>query len=352
MNGHRGNINSEKLLNRFVTLWGFSEAAFGGFLHLVKFPFRGMFIGGNAVILISLISYFSKNKRILLRSTMLVILVKFIISPYTPLTAYFAVGFQGVTGFLLYRVFSYNSITIIVHSIISQIQSSLQKFIGLTIYFGFTFWDSINIYIQYILDKFGFDNLVNGNINYSLIIVLAYVAVHILAGIYVGFQSIKAPKMILNKISEQSSNEKHLALTTFVNNGARKSKKQWWRKKSGIILLFVFVIMAVVPLFDPSLQKDNSYNVLYMLGRAILITLLWFTLISPLIVKVVQKYLLKKKNMYSDEVKDILDLIPTMKSLTKENWDKNRMKGIRGFKRFISDLFFQLLLWESEPRSD
>lgn len=344
-------INSEKLLNRFVALWGFNEAAFGGFLHLVKFPFRGMFIGGNAVILIFLISFFSRNKRLLLRSTILVILVKFIISPYTPLNAYFAVAFQGLTGFILYKFFNFQKIVVFLHSVLAQIQSSLQKFITLTIYFGLTFWESINIYIAYIAEKFGFQNLSDENINFSFIIVASYVSIHILAGIYVGILALKTPKIITKRNSERLlKTERNIELAEEPDLKKRK-KKPWWRRKSGILLLTLFIVMAIIPFLDPNLEKDVSYNVLYMIGRAILITILWFAVVAPLVVKMVQKYLLKKKNKYSDEVNDILDLIPKMKIITKENWKRNQIKGFRGFRSFTSDLFFDLLFWNDDSNN-
>jgi len=87
---------------KLTALWAFSEAALGGILHAFKVPMRGIFIGGSAAILISLIAYFSDRKGTVLKSTLLVILIKGIVSPHTPLTAYFAVFLQGFIGEILF----------------------------------------------------------------------------------------------------------------------------------------------------------------------------------------------------------------------------------------------------------
>ena len=82
-------VNDKTIIKRLTTLWAFSEAALGGLLHGLKVPMRGIFVGGSASVLISLISFFSNRKGTVLKSTLLVIIVKGIVSPHSPLTAYF-----------------------------------------------------------------------------------------------------------------------------------------------------------------------------------------------------------------------------------------------------------------------
>jgi len=68
-------------------------------MHALKLPFTGFFVGGFAVLCIGLLAHIShKNAAVILRSTLLVVLVKAIVSPYSPPTAYLAVSFQGVIG--------------------------------------------------------------------------------------------------------------------------------------------------------------------------------------------------------------------------------------------------------------
>jgi hypothetical protein len=79
-------INKEYVtVSRVTALWAFSEAALGGVLHALRIPFTGLFIGGAAVIFLSLIAHFSSRKTAIIQSTLVVILIKGIVSPYTPL---------------------------------------------------------------------------------------------------------------------------------------------------------------------------------------------------------------------------------------------------------------------------
>ena len=48
---------------KITTLWAFSESAFGGILHALKIPMRGIILNSAAVLFISLIAYFSKNSK-------------------------------------------------------------------------------------------------------------------------------------------------------------------------------------------------------------------------------------------------------------------------------------------------
>lgn len=85
---------------RIIAIWGFSEAALGGILHALKIPLTGMFVGGAAVVLITLLAHFSQKKSIILNATVTVIIIKAVISPHSPLAAYFAVTLQGLLGFI------------------------------------------------------------------------------------------------------------------------------------------------------------------------------------------------------------------------------------------------------------
>lgn len=116
----------------------------GGILHVFKIPVTGLFIGSSAVVFISLIFYYSKKPRQILESTFIVVLVKFIVSPYSPITAYFAVFVQGFFGFLFFYFNVFYKTASILLSITAVTLSGIQKLIIYTLLFGFTFWKSIN----------------------------------------------------------------------------------------------------------------------------------------------------------------------------------------------------------------
>ena len=63
---------------------------------------KGIIIAGAATLFISLIAQFSRSWGTILRSTFLVVVIKYLVSPYTPITAAIAVFAQGLFGELFF----------------------------------------------------------------------------------------------------------------------------------------------------------------------------------------------------------------------------------------------------------
>ena len=99
---HSNGILSASKIEKLTALWALGESALGGILHALRFPLRGMIISSVAIIIISMIARFSNKRGQILKSTVLVILIKGVISPHTPLTAYLAVFLQGSLGELFF----------------------------------------------------------------------------------------------------------------------------------------------------------------------------------------------------------------------------------------------------------
>ncbi len=87
---------------RITALWAFSEAFMGGILHGLQIPFAGLVLGFVAAVCITLIALGNTQSGEILKATLLVIAVKFILSPHTPPMAYLAVLIQGAVGELLF----------------------------------------------------------------------------------------------------------------------------------------------------------------------------------------------------------------------------------------------------------
>ena len=100
-------------LRRITALWAYSEATFGGILHVLKIPFTGLFLGSAAVLFITLIALTNKNKSSILHTTLLVILVKAAVNPYSPITVYLAITVQGIAGYLLFKTIRYEKLAAI-----------------------------------------------------------------------------------------------------------------------------------------------------------------------------------------------------------------------------------------------
>ena len=141
-------LNTGISVLKITALWAFSESALGGILHTLSIPFRGIFISSSAVLFITLIALFSKSKKGILKSTLIVLLIKALVSPYTPLTAYFAVTIQGLLGYILFFSNSFFKLSAFLLGLFTLLFSGMQKIIVLTLVFGNTLWKSLNIFIS------------------------------------------------------------------------------------------------------------------------------------------------------------------------------------------------------------
>ena len=128
------------LVDRIITAWALSEAALGGILHALRLPFTGLFVGGMAVVFIILLARFDSRRYGILRATLLVMIVKLLVSPHAPINAYLAIAFQGLTGTLLFRFIKNIRVASLLLGILCLLQSSLQKLLIITLVFGMNFW--------------------------------------------------------------------------------------------------------------------------------------------------------------------------------------------------------------------
>lgn len=328
---------------KLTALWAFSEAALGGVLHAFRMPFRGMIIGGAASILISLIAYFSKSRGSILNATVLVIIVKGIVSPHTPPAAYFAVFVQGLMGEIFFFNKKFFKTSAVLLTVLSLLLSATQKLVILTIVFGNTLWESIDQFISFITNQFLGQE---GSINASYLIVGSYLGFHILIGILVGLFAGKLPfqidKVVLdNKIDVHNFNE---SINESVNLTKRK-RKHWWQRPSGIIFIIFLVILVVLSYTHPEFGEDKTMEILIMILRAILIITIWYFFIAPIVLKYLRKILKKKQNQYISEISKIVEYFPHLKSLVFYCWkESSESKGYKRIKYFVVNVFAHLLI--------
>ena len=337
-------INETAAIWKITALWAFSEAALGGILHAFRVPFRGVFIGGAATILISLIAYFSKEKGIILRSTIIVIIIKGIASPYTPLTAYFAVFLQGIMGEALFfnrKIFKSSAFVL---GILVLLFSSTQKLIILTVLFGNTFWDSINQFGNTILSEFiTHNNTVD--INFSYLIVGTYLGIHIILGMIIGTFAGKFPYKILKTINHEKPDIDSFYHSVNNDINTNNRPRHWWQKSSGILLIVFIVVMLIMSYLHPEWGSNKTIEVIIMVFRAVSIMIIWIFILAPLILKILHKYLKKKQNQYSKEISRIVDNFPHFKILVFHCWkNSSKEKGYQKIKSFATQLVTFLLL--------
>jgi len=323
-------ISKHSVIIRLTALWALNESALGGILHLVKMPFMGIFLGGFAIILISLIAYFSdKPFKDILKSLVLVLIVKLLISPHSPPTAYLAVSFQALYGALVYSCIKNFKLATFLFASIGLVESAVQKLITLTLIFGMSIWDSIDVFVRHVLKIFRILDEPQ-NVEGSYWIVGFYLGVYVIVGIMIGIFAGNLPAQILEA-------QKRLVVpreTESITTAKPKKKRSIFQNKIlKSILLFSVIIGAAYYLIPNS---SALINPLWVLARVVLLLLIWFFVVGPFFVKLLRKFLKKKEGEYKREVEEALGLLPIFKSLVMTAWkETSGIKGLGRIKEFI-----------------
>ncbi len=353
MIANSGNYSFEPQIDpkRIIAIWGFSEAALGGILHALKIPLTGMFVGSAAVIFITLLAHYSQKKTVILNATITVIVIKAIISPHTPLAAYFAVGLQGLLGYLFFSIIKIKKIAAGLLGFFALLFSALQKFILLTIIFGNTLWESIDDFVNYILLQLKID-IYGYTISFSIILISIYSLVHVAAGIYFASKAAALPHKLREKsylLTEAFRN--YLTEDLFARKELHK-KKRWWKKKSGIVLIVFFISLMILTYFEPGFEKNRSYEILIMLLRSIVVTFVWFVIISPFLISRFNKFIEKNKFERASEINRVTSLFPEFKKIINYTWKSSAdCKRFKRLRKFLSDSIILLLITRIESNA-
>jgi hypothetical protein len=336
------NIGESLGVLRITALWAFSESAFGGILHALTIPLRGIFISSAAVLFISLIALFAKNSKDILKSTFIVVIIKAVVSPYSPLAAYLAVSLQGVLGFLLFSTKKFYKISALFLGLLVLFLSGIQKIVLLTILFGNTLWESIDIFIKQIsIEIFKINH---PEINYGYLLIVAYVLLHLIAGLFIGIYAGRLPQridyykgVIPSSISSITGEE--------IPRKEKRKKKSWFLRPTGIFVIVISIGVIILSYLSPELEEHVAISVVIMLIRAVVITFVWYVLLAPVATKLFQKFIAKRKTQYSKDLEEIISMFSQFKKTVNYCWRLSKdEKGIRRIRSFLSTSFYYLLL--------
>ena len=356
----KSKTNNSIVIWRITALWGFSESALGGILHVFKIPVTGLIAGSAAVIFITLIAYFShetsdtfSRKGIILKATFTVLIIKGFVSPYTPVTAYFAVLLQGFMGEILFSSSKHFKLSTISLGILTLVTSALQKIIILTIVFGNSLWESIDEFSKFVFSQFGM-SFYSHSLYLSYTIICLYLFIHLIAGIYIGFFAARLPGRIINL----SLNESEKIQSLFVINNNRfsiprysetKKSKVWWKKKSGVLIFIFSLMMIALSYFHPEVDENISLNIFIMLIRSAFIIFVWFKFLSPFLLKVFKKLLSKKTSVSSFQVEDMINFFPQFRTIISNSWNQSsNIKGTKKINNFLTYTIAAILFFQPE----
>lgn len=322
-------INERSALIRLTALWAMNEAALGGFLHLFRTPFSGLILASIAVILISLIAYVSTHpSREIMKALMIVLIIKLTLSPHSPITAYIAVAFQGIVGALLFSFLPFR-IAALLLGVLGLIESVFQKLLTLTLLFGMPLWEAVDAFVLHVGKLVGMGPGTDSN--GSMWVISFYVGLYALTGLLVGWKIGGLPDK-LNKMMQRLTVPDLSDIDETLSSSKRR--KSFWQSKK--FKFFVGVILFLVLIYFLVPEASVYLKPVYLFARVAIILLLWYFIVSPILMKALQKFLNKKESTYSEDVKKALSLIPSFKALMQKAWEgAQELKGIKRIKQFL-----------------
>jgi uncharacterized membrane protein YagU involved in acid resistance len=327
---------------RITALWAFSEAFMGGILHGLKIPFAGLVLAFVASVCITLIALGNNKKGEILKATLLVIAVKFMLSPHTPPMAYVAVLIQGAVGELLFLNRKALKPKAFILTLFSLLYSAFQQLITLTIIFGKGFWQAMDIFLNKITQSF-----IKTAVHYSLYLVLFYVGCYLLAGILGGLLNIKIIKAVqagnqTNALLQQLNNLPLSNESIFTNEKSIKRKKNIAFIFGSLMLLML--IFSYLPFFSKGFTKSQIPQLIL---RGVIIILVWTYFITPLLRMQIQKWVTKYKEKNNNALQQVIALLPSVKIILQQSWQLSQQpkKWLR-FKSFINNTVLLIVHYE------
>lgn len=320
---------------RITALWAFSEAFLGGLLHGFKIPFAGLALSLIASLCMSLIAVSGEKRGGIIRATLVVIAIKFILSPHTPPMAYAAVLIEGIAGELFFLQRRYMRTASFFLTLFCLMYSAFQRLLVLTIVLGKEFWTALDNFLNGITKTF-----IKQPQQYSLYLVLFYIGCYFIAGIFGGILNSRIIKRIQSGVQPQLLNEVNkkypdgLKNINFEEIKSQKRKKLNWQYIVAAILL-VILVLSYTPLLDKTILKTKVIEIIL---RSTIIVFVWTFLLSPLLIRWVSKWVERYKSSSGSVLQEVLSLLPDIKKIVQLSWQmaagKNKLKR---FSDFISN---------------
>lgn len=325
------NSSNSKYFYRLVALWSFCEAFAGGILHLTKIPFAGLLVSTLSVFCIILIASICGASNIL-KATVIVIVIKFLLSPYSPPTAYIAVLFQGLCGRLFLWNKKFISAGAVMLGIFALVESALQRLLVLMLLYGNSFWKALDVYLNKLLgNKFEY--------NISLTLAVIYLIIHAVAGAGAGYYG-----YYIFKKTEEWKNDKSLipAMLPATEILPKKRKK----KKFKLFFLYPFLIMiilAAVYSYGPEKFLESEF-ILKIVIRFILVIAIYLLIIKPMVMYFIKKKIASAEKSNSAEIQKALKIIPEIKSIFLAAKEQSAsLSGIKRLKQILKIILVNVL---------
>ena len=342
--GLRGDVRSnEAAVARLTALWGLAEAGLGGLIHALRIPFTGIVVGSTAVILITLIIHFSaRNPRVLLRSMLVVLMIKAAASPHTPIPAYLAVAFQGLAGAFLFSVLPGIRLPAMLLGILALLEGVVQKFTVMTLLYGKSFWTAIDLIAQKAAGELG----MRTDFHASLWVVGVYAVYYAGGGLVVGWMAGAIPGRIDRQLAEWSKiNAEHPPEQAEPPRPYRSGRQ--WRYRRLVPALGILAGLVVVYAVSPS-EAGGIRRGVYVLIRSVVLLGVWFGVAGPFAHRIIHRFLKNRSGQYADQLAEAMRLMPHLRGLANRAWTETAScnRFVRWY-RFVSLLVVFSLVYDS-----
>jgi hypothetical protein len=327
-------------VNKLIALWAFTEAGLGGLMHAFNSPFTGVFIGGMAVVVLTLIATFSDFKpAATLRALSIVLVIKLLVSPQSPIGAYFAVAFQGLAAIMVFVITSKIKTGAMILAVLSMLESAVQKVIITTMLFGTGVWKAIDQFADHVSAQLGW---ISFKTNASFWLIVSYLTIYLLSGVLIGWYAGSLPV----KLAAFAANRTSVAILP--ESGANIISKPNRRYKLSFQFLLI-PLLIVVYLFDGG-ESRLSYIIPLLRVAAIMIA--WYFIIAPLMFKALNLLLRKKQSQYHDDIQQAISFFPVIRGIVNLAWHESKDKSfIKKWPAFGLCLIGYTLLYQPQVRA-
>ena len=173
-----------------IVLLGIGRKWNWGLLHALHLPFTGIFVGGFALISISLIAWYNDDPKAILKALSIVLAVKLFCQPSFPMASICGSSIPRVYGiFAVPSKIPLQGKTI-TFAIICLLESAFQKWMIAVLIFGTDFFIAIDKSAINVADSLGFQ------LSTSLVlwVFVSYTFLHLLVGIFWEYGYLLFPK--------------------------------------------------------------------------------------------------------------------------------------------------------------
>ncbi len=301
-------------------------------MHALHLPLTGIFVGGAAVVMVALIARYSHfSYREVLQATLLVMLVKFAASPQSPPQAYIAVGFQGLAGALLYRLIPNFTLASVVFGIVAMLESALQKLIFMTLIYGRSLWEALDVFFENIIKSFSLP----ADMSFSYWLIAGYTGLYAAWGLLLGIWISHLPERIRNRAAIISDQFRELHPTEEATLAHGRKKKS----KLLPMLLVMGIIAGIFLLAGGAGLGKAEYVILRTLAALVLI----FGVINPLVKAALKQWLQRSRSKHKESLEEILNLLPELQGYVRPAY-RLATANHSGVKRYPAFLLILIVI--------